>query len=130
MISCLPRVANAGLYALELMSERLSTPSAEGLRQLAVAVSLDVARAPTEGRLQRHLFACSRDFASLESAMGATADALRKAGAHANMLQREAAQAGELAVQAPELCERLDRIASVFDETRRNGNIERSKGTQ
>jgi hypothetical protein len=104
------------------MSNSASTPSAEGLRQLAAAVALDVARSPTEGRLQQQLHSCARNFAGLESAMGTTADALRKAILHSDTLQREANVAGELAQQAPELCDRLDRICAVFEDIPPNGS--------
>jgi hypothetical protein len=92
----------------------LSTASESELRQATVRFALDVARLPMSGPLHRRLDSCMRDFVACEGAMGLTAAALRSASEHANTLKLETQEWDALFHQAPELCQRLDEVVSVF----------------
>lgn len=97
-----------------------ATPSEAALRQGAGSVALDVARAPAVGRLHARVASCIQDFVSLDGAMGATSDALRRAGKHADTLRREANEWDQLERQAPELSDTLDSILITIDPSRRH----------
>jgi hypothetical protein len=100
-------------------SARHATPSGAALRGTAAGVALDAARTPTAGAAAAALAARAREFAALDGAMAATAAALRRAGAHADMLRREADEWTRLERDGPALRDALDALVASIDPKRR-----------